>query len=229
MRTREQQTPGRIGSAGRRHVVAAVCAAVALAISSPAHATVVAGRPVTEPATTQAPATPAGFRLTTLVFRVTGCNGCWIDVERQVNPDSTTLPHDPQTWQGPRVRIVKGKATTRVPTIWTPGLSFGLTAPWEVDRGAAPLIVTRYAHRNVGQSVSPSFAAKSHSATACWAGSGSTSIVLHVVVTRFRAKNWHTGKLGWASRPYFSPTLRTVGRLWSAPQGTIEVQDYFPC
>lgn len=178
----------------------------------------------------EAAAVPAATATTTaVVLKVRGCNGCTIGVQRAISFDSTTKPHEPSYWNGPSAKVRNGRAVLRVPTAYTRGMSFTLNASWEVNRNAEPNIVTRIAGKRAGQRVSGRAVARARKATACWAGTTRSKVVLHVTVKRFRAKGLGIDVYGWASRSYMSPMVRSVAPLQSTSDGTLANQEAFYC
>lgn len=166
---------------------------------------------------------------TAIVFKVKGCNGCSIGAQRAISYNSTTKPHQPDYWNGPSATVRNGRAVLRVPTAYTRGMSFTLIAGWEVNRNAVPNIVTRIAGKKAGQKVSSRAVARATKATACWAGTTRSKVVLRVTVKRFWAKGLGINVYGWASRSYMSPMVRSVSPLQSTDDGTLANQEAFYC
>jgi hypothetical protein len=172
---------------------------------------------------------PAATATTTaVVLKVKGCNGCTIGVQRAISFDSRTKPHQPEYWNGPSTTVRNGRAVLRVPTAYTRGMSFTLIASWEVNRNAVPNIVTRIAGKRAGQRVTGRAVARATKATACWAGTSRSKVVLRVTVKRFRAQGLG-GEYGWASRSYMSPMVRSVSPLQATDDGTLANQEAFYC
>lgn len=172
----------------------------------------------------------SGTAMTTVTLVVKGCEGCTIGVQRglQNEPASTVKPSKPDHWDGPTAVVKNGFATLTLPTAYTAGASFTVTAPWEgltdgmtnvVLGGKTPpatvISVARAMHRS--------------KATACWAGTQSGQAIIRVTVIKRKM-------LGLDDKPtafpiaWASPTVATVGPLTKTlGKGLLGNQDMFFC
>ena len=143
-------------------------------------------------------------------------------------PASTVKPSKPDHWSGPTAIVKNGFATLQVPTAYTAGASFTVTAPWEgqtdgvtnvVLGGKTPpstiISVARAMHRSKG--------------TACWAGTQDGQAIIRVTVIKAKLRGLDNKPthfpIAWAS-----PTVATVGPLTKTlGKGLLGNQDMFFC
>ena len=210
-----------------RRLAAAWISASALLLGTTTVAAAAHAQPRATSEATRSVAPTAARRMTSVILLVSGCNGCSIQVQRGISSTSKVHPHLPDYWNGPSGTVRNGRVVLRVPTAWSPGMSFTLRAPWELFRDFVPNIVTRAAGHRPGSTLSATQGSRVRAATACWAGTTRSSVTFHVRVSRF----WTQGitQKGWASRSWFSPALASVGALQATTDGTIGNQEAFYC
>ena len=175
-------------------------------------------------------ASPSATPMTKITLVVKGCEGCTIGVQRGLRnePASTVKPSKPDHWSGPTAIVKNGFATLQVPTAYTAGASFTVTAPWEgqtdgvtnvVLGGKTPpstiISVARAMHRSKG--------------TACWAGTQDGQAIIRVTVIKAKLRGLDNKPthfpIAWAS-----PTVATVGPLTKTlGKGLLGNQDMFFC
>ena len=168
--------------------------------------------------------------MTKVVLVVKGCEGCTIGVQRglRTEPASTVTPRRPDHWDGPKATVKNGFATLVLPTAYTAGSSFTVSAPWEgqtdgitnvVLGGKTPpatvISVARAMHRTKG--------------TACWAGTTDGQAIIRVTVIKANLRGLDNKPthfpIAWAS-----PTVATVGPLTKTlGKGLLGNQDMFFC
>jgi len=182
---------------------------------------------VSTTAATSAPvARPAAAARTTVTLVVTGCDGCTIGVQRAIDANSTVTPHRPTYWNGRKTKVSAGRATFSVPTAYTAGMSFTISAPWQGGAGFVANIVLGDSSAG-GKQVTPGQAQHRKLATACWAGTASATATIHVLVTRVMVEGYTKPEptpLAWAS-----PTVPTVGPLGETVSGTLGNQEAYYC
>ena len=158
---------------------------------------------------------------TTITMAVSGCEGCTITPVQAITGSSNV-------YTGTPVKVTGGQAVFVVPTSKTVGMSFNLEATWQVDINAMPVIVTQYQGISPGQAVTRAQALAAKRATACWAGTTSSSVSLQVQVGRVMMPGFPSGRakvpLAW-----FVPTAATTGGFSKAYKGTIAQQDAWYC
>ena len=182
---------------------------------------------VVAPAASGAPVVrPGAAPRTTVTLVVTGCDGCTMGVQRAINTDSTVTPQRPTYWNGRKAKVTAGRVTFSVPTAYTAGMSFTITAPWQGDTGYVPNVVLGKSS-TVGGRVTPAKAENRKLSTACWAGTSSATATIHVRVTRVMVEGYTKPEpvpLAWAS-----PTVPTVGPLGRTFSGTLGNQEAYYC
>lgn len=91
--------------------------------------------------------------LTTIRIKVTGCNGCKIFAHDSAHRDWSTVKHGYSRILD-RAKVRNGKATLKVPTAQTPGMSFAVyDGPYSTG-GGVPMVAVRYQGKAVGETVS---------------------------------------------------------------------------
>lgn len=184
--------------------------------------------PAAAATTTPAP-TASAAASTTITLRVRGCEGCTFGVERglQTEPPSQVKPALPNDWVGPRAKVRNGVVRLTVPTAYTPGLSFTVSAPWEGDTDGITNIALGGGYPT-GTSITAKQATSRKKATACWAGTASSQASIDVQVLR-RTMPGMMDKSTVYAIAYASPTVPTVGSLTTTFHGLLGNQDMFFC
>lgn len=178
------------------------------------------------PISTITPTTP----MTTVTLVVKGCEGCTIGVQRGLNnePASTVKPRKPDHWDGPTTTVKNGFASLTLPTAYTAGASFTVSAPWEGDTDGQTNIVLG-GRTAVNTFISTARATHRTKATACWAGTTDNQAIIRVTVIRRNLAGEGNKKvvfpIAWAS-----PTVATVGPLSATlGKGLLGNQDMYFC
>lgn len=122
--------------------------------------------------------------LTTIRIKVTGCNGCKIFAHDSAHRDWSTVKHGYSRILD-RAKVRNGKATLKVPTAQTPGMSFAVyDGPYSTG-GGVPMVAVRYQGKAVGETVSEYEAAGAATGSFCWAGTDRKRVSM-----RFAATKW---------------------------------------
>ena len=178
-----------------------------------------------------APATsrPAAGPVTLVRFVVRNCEGCTIGVQRGLanEPATTIVPALPDYWNGPTAKVRNGLAILVIPTAYTPGASFTLSAPWEGDTDGVTNIVLG-GKGPVGRTFTSAQAQERKRATACWAGTSASSTTINVSVTR-RTMAGQGNKPAVFAIAWASPSVAVVGRLSPTTHGLLGNQDMYFC
>ncbi|MDP2288860.1 MAG: hypothetical protein Q8M73_09900 [Actinomycetota bacterium] len=184
----------------------------------------------TSPSPTASATTTAPMPKTTVTLVVKGCEGCTIGVERGLKnePASTVQPSKPDHWDGPSALVKNGFVTLTVPTAYTAGASFTVSAPWEGDTDGMTNIVLG-GKTPPATLISVARATNRTKATACWAGTQDNQAIIRVTVIRRNLGGMGDKKvvfpIAWAS-----PTVATVGPLTKTlGKGLLGNQDMFFC
>lgn len=165
---------------------------------------------------------------TTITFKVAGCNGCTIGVQRAIesgNPHGIQ-PATPDYWSGPKAKVRNGRVVLRVPTDYTAGMSFTIAAPWEGGTGFVSNIVLG-SRVPTGSTVTPAQQLATRRATACWAGTTKPTATIKVSIARVLVQGYEakaTAASAWAS-----PTVATVGPMSRSVKGILGNQEAFYC
>lgn len=180
-------------------------------------------------------------KTTTLKIVVTGCEGCTIGWQREIDRDGSVTPKRPRFLDGESKKVSGGQVTFTIPTKSTQGVSFTINAPWEgftdyvtnIVLGSDSLVGTNAAP--VGTKVSTAQAKKRQEGSPCWNGTTKAKTVIYVSVAKIKVKGPArvvTAPLAWAS-PTVSTILPGLNGGDSPPvsltQGTTGNQDAFPC
>jgi len=191
---------------------------------SPAGAATSASSPVAS----ASPTATAGPQ-TVMRFVVTGCEGCTIGVQRGLlsNPPSAFLPATPNYWQGPTAKVRNGVASFKLPTAWTPGSSFTLSAPWEGNTGGMTNIVLGSGGPS-GQTLTTKQALARKKATACWPGTKKAIETFKVSVARKTMPGMDNQPVVFAIA-WTSPTEDTSGVMQPTTHGLLGNQDMYYC
>lgn len=113
---------------------------------------------------------------TTITLRVSGCEGCTLRPKAWLQEESGAQPW--ASWNGPKLRVRKGKATFTVPTAYTNGLSLEIRAPWmKGDIGAVPLVALS---QGTPSADDPTFIEGNH----CWTGTTASTAQLAITVRK---------------------------------------------
>ncbi len=212
-------------------LIAVVASSTALlATTSQAATTSPSAPPSTAIAAPAATTATTAVPTTTITLVVKGCEGCTIGVERGLKnePASIVKPSKPDHWDGPKATVKNGFATLTLPTAYTAGASFTVSAPWEGQTDGMTNVV-------LGGKTPPatviSVARATHrtKATACWAGTQDNQAIIRVTVIRRNLAGAGNKKvvfpIAWAS-----PTVATVGPLTQTlGKGLLGNQDMFFC
>jgi hypothetical protein len=184
----------------------------------------------TQAATSLTALAPAAtVRYTTLTFVLDNCSGCRItSVVRALQVGSRVRPSRPTFWVARGLHKVRTNIyQVKVPTAYTPGLSFTIDASWRGRGGTLGYVVnvaTRYTGHRVGAVVTSSQATHARSGYGCWAGTSRSSYVIHVSARRFTARSyegrWVYDLIAWSTRG-----LPSVGK----PTTALGNQDAFYC
>lgn len=204
---------------GLAPLVIGTMVAVALSVGASASSAAPSGSPTASPSPS-----------TTLHLIVKGCEGCTIGVQRGLREDPSTgiKPSAPNYWSGPTTKVRNGVASLVLPTAYTSGASFTVSAPWEGLTDGMTNIVLGGGFK-VGQVLTTAQATNRKRATACWAGTQASQARMHVTVVR-RMMHGDMNKpvvfpIAWAS-----PTVATVGPLSKTlGQGLLGNQDMYFC
>ncbi len=170
---------------------------------------------------------PEAFTLVRLVVR--HCDGCTVGVQRGLEtvPASKVNPPAPNYWNGPTAKVTNGLAILRVPTAYTPGVSFTLSAPWEKNTEAQSNIALG-GHGGAGKTFTPNQAMARKRATACWAGTNASTTTINVSVTRTTMPGVG-GKPATYAIAWASPSVAVLGRLSATSHGMLGNQDMYFC
>ena len=214
-------------------VVVAGSATALLATASQAAPT---PRATTAPAASASPTASAGSTstaaasMTTVTLVVKGCEGCTIGVQRGLKnePASTAQPRKPDHWDGPTAIVMHGFATLTLPTAYTAGASFTVTAPWEGQTDGVTNVVLG-GKTPPGTLISVARATHRTKGTACWAGTQDGKAIIRVTVIRRNLAGAGNTKvvfpIAWAT-----PTVATVGPLSpTLGKGLLGNQDMYFC
>ena len=107
-------------------------------------------------------------------------------------------------------------------------MTFDLNPRWANVTNAVTNIVTRYAHTAPGQVISNEVAKHKKRATACWAGTTQTRVVMNVRVVTFTARALGGGP-GHAIRAWFKPMTTSTPPMTPTWRGTLGNQDVYSC
>lgn len=173
---------------------------------------------------TAQPASAAGT--TTVTLQVQGCDGCTIGIVRALSADGNVTPKKPRYWDGGSATVVGGKVVFTVPTAYTPGISFTISAPWEGDTGAVSNIVLGDGSA-AGKTLTTMQAKARKKATACWAGTSGPKATIRVSVAKATVQGY--GGPAVAALAWATPSVPTVGPLNSTYKGTLGNQDAYYC
>lgn len=176
-------------------------------------------------------ATPAPSLGQSTIIRlvVRNCEGCTIGIQRGLLNEPATMvePAQPEYWNGPLAKVRNGVAILSIPTAFTPGSSFTVSAPWESNTQE----VTNIALGGVGtpgRTLTSNQAQSRKQASACWAGTTASSTTINVSVARgtmpSRGKKQAVLAIAWAS-----PSVAVIGRLSPTVQGMLSNQDMYFC
>jgi hypothetical protein len=201
----------------------AVALAGALLGAAPGQAATSTPAPTSSPSPAGSPAT-----MTTVTFRVHGCDGCTFAVQRglQTEPPSRATPPKPSAWQGPGAKVRQGVVRLTMPTAYTQGASFTVSAPWEGNTDG----ITNIALGGgvpTGTTLTAKQATRRKLATACWAGTASSAVTMDVQVIG-RKMPGIDGQAVYAIA-WASPTVATIGPLTKTFHGLLGNQDMFFC
>ena len=156
---------------------------------------------------------------TAVTIQVHGCNGC------ELTPVNfrTQRGYTPHTVRSGLVRFTLPSGATR-------GLGFLVTnsAPHAATQ-ARYLAVARYRGKAAGRPVSATYAAHAGRATQCWAGTSRSRTTLKLTVRHFAGTSSYDGSRTDEIRPYFSPTLRSLGTPWRTHRGQLATQSVIDC
>ena len=120
---------------------------------------------------------------TTLHIHVTGCDRCSLQLQQAIHGRS-------EVWQTGIQKIGSDhRATFRVRTSRTEGMSFVLRAPWAKGLDAVPNVVTRYGGHDIDSFISRKVARHANRAAGCWAGTQLNNLTLDFHVARIRAES----------------------------------------
>lgn len=185
-------------------VLASVLAPV---LASPVPATADTGptTPLSQPARTK------------IVLRVSDCDGC------TVRPFNFRT----QTSLGGEKIVADGRVVYRMRTAATRGLGIYVISP-DSELGAENLAVVRYKGKQPGDRVSVKSSAKAKRATQCWAGTKQARVTLRMRVHHFTVR-YPGAPSEKAIRPYFAPTLRSLGKPWRTQKGMLAIQAPVDC
>jgi hypothetical protein len=159
-------------------------------------------------------------RMTTLVLRVTTCAHCPVTLQQALD--------DGTYWNSRTHHVRGGRVTFTVPTRRTHGMTFAMNPRWANVTDAVTNIITRYAHTAPGDVISNQVAKHKKRATACWAGSSRSRIVLKARVVTFSARALGGGP-GHAIRAWFKPMMAGLPPMSRTWRGTLGNQDAYFC
>jgi hypothetical protein len=159
-------------------------------------------------------------RMTTIVLRVTTCAHCPVTLQQALD--------DGTYWTSRTHHVRAGRATFTVPTRRTRGMTLVLNPRWANVTDAVTNVVTRYAHTAPGQVISNEVAQHKKRATACWAGTTRSRIVMKVRVVTFSARALGGGP-GKAIRAWFKPMTASTPPMSRTWRGTLGNQDAYYC
>ncbi|MBK9739403.1 MAG: peptidoglycan-binding protein [Actinobacteria bacterium] len=113
---------------------------------------------------------------TTIVLKVSGCDGCVLTPRSVRQTTSGMTPY--LDWKGPALTVTDGGASFVIPTANTRGMSIEIAAPWASgDLGAVPLIALS---KGRPSEYDPSAREGVH----CWKGTTASQAVLPINVRR---------------------------------------------
>ena len=172
---------------------------------------------------------PSSGPITLVRLVVRHCEGCTIGVQRGLTnePATTILPAQPDYWNGPTTKVRRGLAILAIPTAYSAGSSFTLSAPWEGNTEGVTNIVLGGVG-SVGRTFTANQAQARPRATACWAGTVASSTTIHVSVTR-RTMPGQGNKPAVFAIAWASPSVAVVGRLSPTTHGLLGNQDMYFC
>lgn len=190
---------------------------------------------VTSSATTQwalaAPSAPSVNTGPSTIVRlvVRHCEGCTVGVQRGLlnEPATTVFPATPEYWNGPSAKVRNGMAILSIPTAYTAGSSFTLSAPWE-GKTEAMTNIALGGIGGAGRTLTPNQAQARKRATACWAGTTASSTTINVSVAR-RTMPGQGNKPAAFAIAWASPSVAVIGRLSSTVHGMLANQDMYFC
>lgn len=167
--------------------------------------------------------------LTLVRLIVRNCDGCTVGVQRGLKnePATTVVPAKPDYWNGPTAKVRNGLAILSLPTAYTPGASFTLSAPWEGDTDGVTNIALG-GRGAVGRTFTANQAQDRKRATACWAGTTASSTTINVAVTR-RTMPGTGNKPAVFAIAWASPSVAVTGSLSPTVHGMLGNQDMYFC
>jgi hypothetical protein len=168
-------------------------------------------------ATTATTATPH----THLTLAVTGCNGCHLRLTQAIDGRR-------EVWQSRSRTVRHGSVAWTLPTSRTHGLSITVLAPWDGGAGYVPTVAFRYAGERVGDRVTNATAASERRASACWAGTASSTARIAVTVVHARSTN-PPGDPIRTPRAFTTVTQPWDGPMYRAWHGISGTQDATYC
>lgn len=158
---------------------------------------------------------------TRLTFTVDDCEGCEI---RLVNARSTLDADVVHVWESKPRAVENGKATFRIATKRTWGLSVTVRAPWEGHTGYATTVAWRYNGEGVGDTVTLAEAVTKKRASACWEGVRRRAVSVPLVVEEVEVDGVHERVPGSIA---FVPTtqswLSPMREVWDGVLGSQDV------
>ncbi|MDO8731001.1 MAG: hypothetical protein Q7L55_00260 [Actinomycetota bacterium] len=192
--------------------------------------TAILGINISQAATSSPSSSPTAQPTTTVTLVVKGCEGCTIGVQRGLSnePASTITPSKPDDWNGPKTLVKAGIATLALPTAYTSGSSFTVSAPWEgLTDGVTNIVLG--GRTAVSTNISVRQATHRKLATACWAGTQDSHAIIRVTVIKRKMAGMDNKPtafpIAWAS-----PTVATVGPLSKTlGKGLLGNQDMYFC
>jgi hypothetical protein len=127
-------------------------------------------------------ATHPDERRTTVVFEVEGCDGCRLQVvQSRLDPGSET---GVRMWSGPRAVVEDGSAVVALPSARTRGMSVVVETPEQAPRTSRTLVAFRLRGDRPGDRVTTRRVRAASAASACWAGTGRSTVTLPLVLHR---------------------------------------------
>jgi hypothetical protein len=207
--------------------VALFMCGVGLFSEIPASAATSTPSPAAPLAASSQSSSPGPLTLVRLIVR--NCNGCTVGVQRGLKnePTTTVVPAQPNYWNGPTAKVRNGLAILSLPTAYTPGASFILSAPWEGDTGGVTNIALG-GRGAVGRTFTANQAQDRKRATACWAGTTASSSTINVSVTR-RTMPGTGNKPAVFAIAWASPSVAVTGSLSPTVHGMLGNQDMYFC
>ena len=164
--------------------------------------------------------------LTTVTFRVAGCEGCTIS--------SWLLAGSSDGGPSAKAKVMNGVASLQIPTAQTTGASFQIDPVKDPYMNAITLIVFQYKGAKPGSVITKAQATTYRRGSACWAGTTGDTAQIRVRVREVwgpafdpLTKNPPTRAL--QPLAWVVPTQQSAPPYWPLFKGALQAQDTPPC